>query len=200
MEESHLNIPLRKLVTEEQVQRAYRAKNWSVPKVHEDLRTASKKRLPSGVEFSARSNTHRTINESGLKLVKHFEGFSPEIYICPAGFKTIGYGHKILTHESFDRITNSEAENLLRSDLLQAEKAVTRHITAELSDNQFSALVSFTFNLGAAALQRSSLRHKLNYGLYQESANEFLKWVHCSGRKTIGLVRRRIEEQKLFLR
>lgn len=145
-------------------------------------------------------NSRRAINDDGLELVKHFEGFSPKIYICPAGFKTIGYGHKILTHESFDLITNSDAENLLRSDLLQAEKTVAKYITTELSDNQFSSLVSFTFNLGAAALQRSSLRQKLNYGLYQESANEFLKWVYCAGRKTLGLVRRRIEEQKLFLR
>ena len=141
MEKSHLNRPLRKLATEEQVQGAYGAKKPNVHKVHEDLSTEATKQLPSVVEFPKRSNTHRAINESGLELVKHFEGFSPKIYICPAGFKTIGYGHKILTHASFDHITNSDAENLLRSDLLQAEKAVTRHITAELSDNQFSALV-----------------------------------------------------------
>lgn len=148
----------------------------------------------------SRLNTHRAINDSGLELVKHFEGFSPKVYICPAGFKTIGYGHKLSENESWEQISPRDAEILLHRDLLQAEKAVMRYITAELSDNQFSALVSFTFNLGAAALQRSSLRHKLNYGLYQEGANELLKWVYCAGRKTLGLLRRRIEEQKLFLR
>lgn len=149
----------------------------------------------------SRLNTYRAINESGLELIKHFEGFSPKIYICPAGFSTIGYGHKILAHEkTLEHITHTDAENILKHDLLYAERAVLRYISAELSDNQFSALVSFTFNLGAAALQRSSLRHKLNYGLYQEGANELLKWVYCSGRKTLGLLRRRIEEQKLFLR
>jgi lysozyme len=148
----------------------------------------------------SRLNTHRAINESGLELVKHFEGFSPKVYICPAGFATIGYGHKILAHEkTLEYITHDDAENLLKHDLLHAERAVLRYISAELSDNQFSALVSFTFNLGAAALQRSSLRHKVNYGLYQEGANELLKWVYCAGRKTLGLLRRRIEEQKLFL-
>ena len=149
----------------------------------------------------SRLNTHRAINESGLELVKHFEGFSHKVYICPAGFATIGYGHKILAHEkTLKHITHDDAENLLKRDLLYAERAVIRYISAELSDNQFSALVSFTFNLGAAALQRSSLRHKLNYGLYQEGANELLKWVYCAGRKTLGLLKRRIEEQKLFLR
>lgn len=149
----------------------------------------------------SRLNTYRAINESGLELIKHFEGFSPKIYICPAGFSTIGYGHKILAHEKeLEHITHTDAENILKHDLLYAERAVLRYISAELSDNQFSALVSFTFNLGAAALQRSSLRHKINYGLYQEGANELLKWVYCAGRKTLGLLRRRIEEQKLFLR
>ncbi|MCP5369219.1 MAG: lysozyme [Rickettsiaceae bacterium] len=142
---------------------------------------------------------HRDINNLGLELIKYFEGFSHVPYICPAGFTTIGYGHKVSDHKTYKYITHSEAEILLRHDLLHAERAVSRYVNAELSNNQFSALVSFTFNLGAAALQRSSLRHKLNDNLYHEAANELLKWVYCAGKKTLGLVRRRIEERKLFL-
>ncbi len=143
---------------------------------------------------------HRFVNEAGVSLIKHFEGFSDRFYYCPGGWATIGYGHKLETGERYDApISLLTAEELLRQDTFKAERAVIKYIDVELSNNQFAALVSFTFNLGAAALQRSSLRHKLNYGLYEEAAVEFLKWVYAGGQKINGLIKRRFAESNLFM-
>jgi len=142
---------------------------------------------------------HRFTNTHGIELIKKFEGFSANIYRCPAGFMTIGYGHRIKPGEDLTQISKWQAEELLAADLCQFEKAVMNYINVNINDNQFAALVSFAFNLGQAALQRSSLRHKINFGLYEESADEFLKWVYCQGRKSKGLALRRYAERVLFL-
>lgn len=105
------------------------------------------------------------VTESGLDLIKRFEDFSPTIYICPAGQPTIGYGHVVLVHEREQfaaDITQDEATDLLPKDFRIAERAVLRLISVPLTDGQFNAQVSFTFNLGAGALQRSTLRRKVN--------------------------------------
>lgn len=138
----------------------------------------------------------------GLELIKSFEGFSPVIYLDSAGLPTIGYGHLIKSNEKElfkKRITKSEAEESLKADVIIAERAVLRLITAPLNDNQFDALVSFTFNLGAASLQRSSLRAKVNRIEHEQVPLEFLRWVYANGRKVLGLVRRRIAEGELYL-
>lgn len=139
----------------------------------------------------------RKISKTGLDLIKKFEGFSPSVYICPAGYPTIGYGHVIKPQqrEQFaGNITTEEAEALLRQDVEAAERAVLRLITVPLTDGQFDALVSFTFNLGAGALQRSTLRRKVNRGDHAVVPAEFRKWVWAGGRKLEGLVRRRSAE------
>ena len=118
----------------------------------------------------------RHVTEEGLDLIKRFEGFSPTIYICPAGYPTIGYGHVVLTHERDQfatGITPAQANELLREDAAIAERAVLRLISVPLTDGQFDALVSFTFNLGAGALQRSTLRRKVNRGEHES--------VHLAG-------------------
>jgi lysozyme len=143
--------------------------------------------------------TERHINEAGLTLVKHFESFSAIPYVCPAGHRTIGYGHVIGPNENFDTITPEMGEHLLQMDLNIAESDVVRLIEVDLSDNQFSALVSFVFNIGGAALQRSTLRKRLNQRDYTGAAEEFPKWCYAGGVKLAGLLRRRIAEQKLFL-
>lgn len=141
---------------------------------------------------------HRYTNKRGVKLIKSFESFKATTYICPAGYQTIGFGHKMLENENYDQISYSDAENLLKKDIFIAEKSVLKYISAPLSDNQFAALVSFTFNLGGAALQRSTLRQKINYDLYEEVGAEFLRWVHASGKILPGLLRRRKAECDLF--
>lgn len=139
-------------------------------------------------------------SQDGIDLIKGFEGFVPHRYLCAAGYPTIGYGHVILPHETFpDRITMQEAADLLAKDLLQFERGVLRLISVPLTQGQFDALVSFTFNLGGGALQRSTLRQRLNRGDYAGAANEFSKWTMAGGKRLSGLVKRRHAERELFL-
>lgn len=143
----------------------------------------------------------RHITDEGLSIIKRFEGFSPTIYICPAGYPTIGYGHVVLPgerHRFNSSITQTAAAELLRRDVRMAESAVVRLITSPLADGQFDALVSFTFNLGAGALQRSSLRKKVNRGEHGDVPVELKKWVWSAGRKLPGLMRRRQAEGALY--
>ena len=144
----------------------------------------------------------RNITQNGLDIIKLFEGFSSTIYTCAAGYPTIGYGHVVKPDERrhfSSGITREQAETLLRQDVETAERAVLRLITVPLTDGQFDALVSFTFNLGAAALQRSTLRRKVNRGDHASVPAEFKKWVWAGGRKLRGLMRRRTTEINLFL-
>ena len=152
-----------------------------------------------GAESNCRVYMHRHINTNGIELIKRYEGFSSAPYKCAAGHLTIGYGHKITNNEKFECLTKWQAENLLAQDLYKSELAVAKYIDNNLSDNQFAAIVSFTFNLGAASLQRSTLRQKANFGLYKECGDEFLKWIYIGTRKLPGLIRRRIAERLLFL-
>ena len=103
----------------------------------------------------------------------------------------------VLAHEQDQfaaGVTQAEATDLLRKDVRIAELAVLRLISVPLTDGQFDALVSFTFNLGAGALQRSTLRRKVNRGEHERVPAELLKWVWAAGKKLPGLVRRRQAE------
>jgi lysozyme len=141
----------------------------------------------------------RHISNKGLELIKYYEGFSAVPYICPAGYPTIGYGHVIKKHEVFNHeISHLEAENLLRQDILTSEYSVLRLIKVPLSDGQFDALISFTYNLGGGALQRSTLRRKVNQQEHQLVPREFMKWVWAGGRKLPGLIKRRRDEAYLY--
>jgi lysozyme len=143
----------------------------------------------------------RHITGDGLDLIKRFEGYRSTIYICPSGWPTIGYGHVVRESER-ERfsvgIDEKAAEELLRRDVETAEKAVLRLIHVPLSDGQFSALVSFVFNLGPGALQRSTLRRKVNREEYSAVPAEFRRWVWARGRKLKGLTQRRAAEAALF--
>ena len=143
----------------------------------------------------------RHVTEAGLDLIRRFEGFSPTIYLCPAGYPTIGYGHVVLAHEQDQfatGITPAQATELLRQDVRIAERAVLRLISVPLTDGQFDALVSFTFNLGAGALQRSTLRLKANRGEHESVPAELMKWVWAAGKKLPGLVLRRLAEGSTY--
>ena len=143
----------------------------------------------------------RKVSEEGLNLIKRFEGFSKTIYTCPAGYPTIGYGHLVKPNEaeSFaDGVLKDEATDLLRQDVGIAERAVLRYVDVPLTDGQFDALVSFTFNLGAGALQRSTLRRKVTREEHDEVPAQFKRWVWAGGRKLKGLERRRNAESDLY--
>jgi lysozyme len=133
-------------------------------------------------------------------LIKHAEGFRLHPYSCPAGYDTIGYGHVIRKGESFaSGISTMQAEALLREDVQSAAEAVNRLLPVRLSQGQYDALVSFTFNLGAGALQRSSLRQLLLRGEVTRAASEFRRWIYAGGRKLQGLLLRREAERRLFM-
>lgn len=142
------------------------------------------------------------ISQLGINLIKRYEGFSSKAYLCPAGVWTIGYGHTksadLLRAKGLE-ISEEEGEELLKHDIKIFERAVRRLVKVDLTQNQFDALVSFTFNLGAGNLKKSTLLRKLNTGDYEGAAEEFPKWVRANGRILGGLVTRRKEERALFL-
>lgn len=143
------------------------------------------------------SSDHRHINDAGLALVKRFEGLKLKAYRCPAGVWTIGYGHTRGV-KAGDVCTREQAEAWLRADLEEAERDVLRLVKSPLSDNQFSALVSWTFNLGGGSLARSALLRRLNLGYYDAVPGEMKRWNKAGGHVLPGLVLRRDAEAKLW--
>ena len=145
------------------------------------------------------------ISDSGLELIAHFEGFSSKPYLCPAGVLTIGYGTTIYSNGkhvkmSDDNITKDEALEIMRDQIDKTYgTAVNRYVQIELTQNQFDALTSFTYNLGAGNLRSSTLLRKLNQGKMGRAGREFLKWDRAGGRKLAGLTRRRKAEMELFV-
>ncbi|MBF7982191.1 MULTISPECIES: lysozyme [Rahnella] len=136
----------------------------------------------------------------GVALIKTFEGLRLEKYQDVVGKWTIGYGHLILPDESFSAaIPEAQADALLRQDLGISEKAVNQYVIVPLTQNQFDALVSFTFNLGIGNLKSSTLLRVLNARQYQDAANEFLRWDKAGGKQVAGLIRRRTAERALFI-
>ena len=140
----------------------------------------------------------QTLSRQGLSLIQQFESFVPEVYICPAGYPTIGYGHVVKEGERLYCITEEDALTILKQDVGFAERGVRRWIHAPISQYQFDALVSFTFNLGTGALQRSTLRRKVNRGQHGYVPGEFRRWVYTGGKKLKGLVHRRDVEAQLY--
>ena len=138
--------------------------------------------------------------EKAKELIKEFEGLSLKPYFCPAGLKTIGYGHVIGKHDNITgSITDKEAEELLEEDILRADSCLYRNArNIVLNCNQRAALISFIFNLGGGAFQSSTLRQKLLRGEYFDAANEITRFVFAGGKKLPGLARRREAEKALF--
>lgn len=144
----------------------------------------------------------RKLSATGLRLIKDEEAFRSRAYVCPGGELTIGYGHVILPGEPYATVTLSEeaAAELLRRDVERAEAAVNSLVKVPLTQSQFDALVSFTFNLGGGRLRNSTLLKRLNEGEYTAAARQFGRWVFADGRRLDGLVKRRERERKLFMR
>ena len=145
-------------------------------------------------------------SKEGIDLICHFEGWSSEVYLCPAKIPTRGYGFirdmhgNRLTVDS-GSITEAEGKEQLTHELIAFEDSVERLVNkVPLQQCQFDSLVSFTFNLGSGALQSSTLRRKLNRGNYDGAQREFRKWVYAGGRRLRGLVLRRAAEAELFSR
>ncbi|CAG8682386.1 3185_t:CDS:2, partial [Acaulospora morrowiae] len=151
------------------------------------------------------SSDYGKINKEGLALIEKFEGFRENFYTDPSnqGIKTIGFGHACHVDPNkcnniHPPITRAQGEVILLNDLVTFEKCVTSLTTFKVNSNQFSALVSLSFNIGCPAYQDSTLRKLLNAGNTKGASGEFGRWVY-SGKKVLdGLVARRQAERNLF--
>jgi lysozyme len=156
------------------------------------------------------------VSKAAIDMIKHHEGVRTKPYRCPALLWTVGVGHVIdPTHatvkyeerrnlpipEGWNRVlTMDEVDRILSQDLGRFERGVVRLCPAAVGrQGVFDALVSFAFNVGLGNLQRSSLRMKTNRGGFEEAAEEFMKWTKAGGRVLPGLVKRRLDEQRLYL-
>ena len=136
-------------------------------------------------------------SQKGIDFIKRHEGLRLKAYQDSAGVWTIGYGSTGGVREG-DVINEMQAETLLRVDLHTAEKEVNRH-RLPLNQNQFDALVSFTFNVGAGAFRNSTLLKRIKENVnHPDIPNQFRRWVYAGGKKLNGLVKRREEESKLY--
>ena len=138
-------------------------------------------------------------SRTGIELIKAHEGLRLNAYLCPAGVVTIGYGH---THgvKMGDRITAEQAERLLIGDLIVAETEVNRY-GFDLTKNQFDALVSFVYNVGARNFRSSTLLKRLKDNPSDpDIAKQFGRWVYGGGKVLQGLIRRRKDEAKLYFK
>ena len=153
------------------------------------------------------------ISDKGLGLLRTWEGYKNHRYVDSAGYPSIGVGHKILPQEAargviyINRIgvpyanglTDKQVLALLHQDLRPAESAVNLCVKVHLTQNQFDALVAFTFNEGDHAFATSTLVKLLNQGDYNSVPDQLRRWVTAHGVKLQGLVNRRENEVKLWL-
>ena len=143
-------------------------------------------------------------SEVGLNLIKHYEGYKTKPYRCPAGLWTVGYGHvindgRVLPTNCNRVFLKSEIDALLTTDLKRFERGVTMYCPVQLTQNQFDALVSFSFNLGLGTLQRSTVRQKIKRGDIAGAAKVLLKYNKASGKVLRGLDLRRKDEYALLM-
>lgn len=136
-------------------------------------------------------------SDRGIQAIEGYEGIRLKAYLDSVNVPTIGVGHTLGVHMG-DVITKEQAEEFLRADLEDAEYAVNKYVLMPINQSQFDALVSFVFNLGSGAFKGSTLLKRLNAGLYQEAANEFLKWNQAGGKVLAGLAARRAAERAMF--
>ncbi|RUR94725.1 muraminidase [Pectobacterium versatile] len=143
------------------------------------------------------------ISNNGINLIKQFEGCRLTAYQDSVGVWTLGYGwtqpvdgKPIRRGMTIDAAT---AERLLKTGVVQYERAVNQLVRVTITQNQFDALVSFTYNLGSRSLSTSTLLKNLNGGDISGAAAEFMKWNRAGGKVLAGLTRRREAERALFL-
>jgi lysozyme len=162
--------------------------------------------LPRTIHYSQSADTRggRALmniydySSTGLALTRSFEGLRLEAYQDCAGIWTIGYGHTGPEVRAGQRITEPQAEALLRQDLAAAVHCVRGAVKAPITQHQFDALVDFCFNAGRGNLLSSSLLRDINRGEFSTALAQFALWVHAGARVLPGLVRRRAAEAALF--
>lgn len=152
------------------------------------------------------------MSDNGRALLTEWEGKETHVYRDSAGMPTIGVGH-LLTKDEItsgkilidgvpvkyaNGLTGQQIDKLIEQDLSWAESAVNTYIDVELNQNQFDALVSFTFNTGKQAFYSSTLRRVLNQGRYDLVPEQLARWNRAGGKVIQGLVKRRNHEIELF--
>ena len=154
------------------------------------------------------------VSQKCINQIKQDEGVRNRPYQCPALLWTVGVGHVIDPNHAkvpmanrkqlpiptgWDRVlTAEEIDEILRKDLERFEQGVLRLIKVALTQGQFDALVSFSFNVGLGNLQNSTLRMKINRGDFEGAAEQFLVWTKAGGKVLAGLVKRRTHEKEMF--
>ena len=143
------------------------------------------------------------ISNLGLELIKEFEGFSANAYLCPAKIPTIGYGNTFYSDGRKVKL----GEQISKSDALELLEIVANKdfadkifpsIKVKVTQSQFDAMVSLAYNIGVGAFLKSTLLKKVNAGDFIGASEEFLKWNKSGGKELLGLTRRRKREQDLF--
>lgn len=138
------------------------------------------------------------INDAGIKLIQSFEDCKLESYLDIKGIATIGWGHTGPEVQLGQTITQDQADAQFQTDLEKFNQGVTNYVTSNVNPNQFSAMVSFAFNLGLGSLHGSHLLIYVNNSQWDLASQEFPKWDHSGGVVVPGLLRRREAEQTLF--
>jgi lysozyme len=152
------------------------------------------------------------MSQHGLELLEQWEGFKSEVYKDSAGLPTIGVGHLLTKSElssgkivingvavSYaNGLTDQQVTNLLAQDVKPAEQCVNSGVKVSLNQDQFDALVSFTFNVGGGAFTNSTLLKVLNQGKYDQVPDQLRRWTRSGGKVVQGLVNRRENEIKLW--
>jgi lysozyme len=148
----------------------------------------------------AKAEPELSVSSTGRNLVASFEGYVDHPYRDAVGVWTICYGHTGSDVFSFgSHVSKSRCLKLLQKDLDRFAVAVAHAVTSPTSSEQYNALVSFAYNVGAGALQSSTLLRYHNGRDYRQAADEFPKWKFAGGRVLEGLVRRRAAERSLYL-
>lgn len=143
------------------------------------------------------------ISKLGLALLKGFEGFRSTAYRCPAGVLTIGYGHTSMAGPPQVRpgqvMSKAEAEKVLAKDIEKFAAQIAPLITVDLTSNQFSALVSFAYNVGVGGFRKSSVLRAVNREQHIDVMRRLGLWTKAGGRVLPGLVKRRSAEAALYM-
>lgn len=153
------------------------------------------------------------ISANGIRFIKAREGSQAKMYKDSAGLPTIGLGHLLTQSELTsgkiiiagktvrwqNGLTDTQITALLAQDLAKHEQAINQNVKVKLTQNQFDALVSFSFNVGARAFISSNLLRQLNAGHYEQVPVQLKRWVYSGGEIVAGLATRRELEGKLWL-
>lgn len=139
-----------------------------------------------------------TYSSNGLALTKSFEGLRLDAYQDSAGVWTIGYGHTGPDIREGLVWTQERADAELLEDTGLAQACVNKAVTSEINQNQFDAMVDFTFNAGRGNFVSSTLLGKVNVSDFAGAAAQFALWVHAGSEVVAGLVSRRKAEAELF--